>query len=218
MHLHILVHDRQDLRDDRASSWADPPPTLASGYGVLGETDLGKRPTAILDEHETKVKKWVQKANPYELKAAVATAVEHTLFGKFRAELWDMTEERKFGTSPEEDILKYDLWLKKMEISETKPHAVFPEPPEKEDGSTEQGTEAYKAYWKKIERKGGASNLSVDSTTPSRSGDSVPSSSPAEPTPSQSASPTGITPDAKRKLVLEGGIGHAYTFLHTIHK
>ena len=95
-----------------------------------------------------------------------------------------------------------------------------------------ENPELYKEYWKKFHRKDATSNLSVSTdTTPARttSSTSTPSGGgwtqeewadwlngvwkPASdegssaPTPTGSAnSSTGITPDCKRKLVLEGGV------------
>ena len=194
-----------------AAGW-ELPHTLASGYGTLNEGDLKKTPVQVLDAHETLVKNWLQTANHYQVEAAVKTAADHQYFHKFRRDFWDQAEEQKFGSSPKEDVLKFDMWLKKIEISENGPKKFNTEPPqpspatisreEMEVQKDEKNKGAYQDYWKKYERKNGSSNLSTASTT-------EPSSSPQSATPSPAsvasrASPTGITPECKKRLDLGG--------------
>ena len=201
------------------------------------------QPILLLDEHEKRVSDWAGKANPYELNAAVKTAVDHEFFDTFKTSIWDHTEDRKFGTSPHEDLLQFDMWLKKKEISDKKAPAapVTPSPPKKDTAEIQppaENPELYKEYWKQFHRKDATSNLSTSTdTTPARttSATSTPSGGgwtqqewadwlngvrkasdggSSAPTPTGSGkSSTGITPDCKRKLVLEGG-ATIYIFIY----
>ena len=189
------------------------PPTLVSGYGVLTKDDLGKPPPVILESHEKKVKAWLEQANPYALKALVESCVNNSHFKIFKQNLWDTVEDRKFGDKPCEDILRFDVWLKKMEISESKPSPVLIRGSKTTSPSTESelvppaNPEAYKAYWDQYKRKGAGdlktpSRESLSSTTvPSPA---LPSPPLASSSPSTSGCETGITPECKRKLSLEG--------------
>ena len=217
-----------------------PPPTLASGYGIMDGADVNKPPAQILDEHEKRILDWLNKANPYALKAAVDSVFSNQYWGDYKKNLWDPVEGRKFGEQPHliADVVKFDMWLKKYEISEKKPSPPTKSPPAKSTalpsppkasppkasppmaspavpatpGSSEieppQNPEAYKKFWEQYKRSNAAEAL----RTPSRESMSTtaPSPNPAGvlSTPSSlspentSGSPTGVTPDCKRKLSL----------------
>ena len=199
----------QELYD--AAGW-ELPHTLASGYATLKEGDFKMTPLQVLDSHETLVKNWLQKANHYQVEAAVKTASNHQYFHKFQHDLWDQVEERQFGSSPKEDVLKFDMWLKKLEISENGPKKYKNNSPQSppaslspEDMEVQKDANnkvAYQDYWKKYERKNGSSNLSTASTTTPPS--SLPSPTPSPATVASRESPTGITPECKKRLNLEG--------------
>ena len=224
--MHIRTDKSPDIcshafkKDGAAALWYQLLPTLASGYGAMTADQWGKSPKVILDEHETRLWEWVQQANPYALKGAVDTACSHSDFPQFNRDLWEPVEARKFGTSPAEDVVRFDMWLKKKEISDSLPTPTI-SPPQKgsnsELGPPPENAEAYKNYWKKFERKGGQSNLSVASTTPGSKSEEALGSSSTTPsrTPSDTSDPaaspdsaTGITPDCKKKLDLEGWTMH----------
>ena len=185
------------------------PPTLASGNGVLMEEDKDVSATKLMDDHERKVKHWLSRAPYHLLENAVETARAHTYFPIFERDLWASMGNHAFGAKLMEDVLKFDMWLKKWEISETKKSIPAPAPaaPVKEETTASEfpppkNPEAYKEYWKKFERKDASSTLSLASTEspPSRE-----SGTPSTPSPSvASDSTTGLTPDCKRKLALEG--------------
>ena len=208
----------------------EPPPTLASGYGTLGEDDFDKNPVKILDDHEKRVKHWLNRANPYTLKAAVDTCYSHLYFNRFKRDLWDQSQDHKFGDQPLGDVLQFDLWLKKLEISESKTTstgspaapAATPSPPAVEkpkpanSGSSDMAItpppnpEAYQNYWNKYKRKNADDFVkdgteSVSTTTPSPAPSSTPS-------PAESGLSSGITPDCKRKLSLEGWLISIFCF------
>ena len=182
------------------------PPTLASGNGVLTDEDEDISASKLMDDHEGKVKRWLSRAPHHVLDAAVETARAHTYFPTFERDLWASMGDHTFGDKPMEDVLKFDMWLKKWEISETKT-ASPSSPAVKEETTTSEipppkNQEAYKEYWKQFERKGASSTLSLASTgTPPSRG----SGTPTTPSPSvASDSTTGLTPDCKRKLALGG--------------
>lgn len=201
----------QELYDE--AGW-ELPHTIASGYATIQEGDLKKNPVQVLDDHETLVKNWLQTANHYQVEAAVKTASNNEYFPKFCRDLWDQLEERKFGSCPKEDVLKFDMWLKKLEISEKGPKKFNnPSPPpaaslsqeELEIQKDENNKGAYQNYWKKYERKNGSSNLSTASTTtPSGSPPSVTPSPPSQASVASRESPTGITPECRKRLDLGG--------------
>ena len=215
-------------------SWDDyqPPPTLASGFGIMDGADIAKPPTQILDEHEKRVLGWLNKfkANPYVMKAAVDAVFSNQYWGDYKTHLWDPVESRKFGEQPHliADVVKFDLWLKKYEISEKKPSPGPVKPPTlpahvpakapaKPAGATPSSSEieppenpeAYKKFWNQYKRSNAADALrtpsreSLSTTVPSPAPTGVLSTpSSLSPANVSASSPTGITPDCKRKLSL----------------
>ena len=149
------------------------PPTLVSGFGVLSDSDMGKAPPLILDSHEKTVKRWLELATPEALKASLDSCYKNTHFAQFKRDLWDSVEERKFGEEPAEDILRFDLWLKKLEISEAMSSKTVakPAPTKTTSPSTASSElpappanpEAYKAYWDQYKRKGACETLRTPS-------------------------------------------------------
>ena len=188
-------------------------PTLASGNGILTESDMVHSSTKLLWDHETQVRDWIAQANPYQLKAAVDTALGHSYFARFKQNLWDTIEERKFGSDPHEDILKFDLWLKKMEISEKKVKTPSPKPDPSNDAdgrlAPPANRQAYQQYWNQYKRQGASTELSTPSTaTPAGSE----GTSPATTSPDASGT-TGITPDAAN-LNVKGQLSIAVDIPH----
>ena len=100
--------------------------------------------------------------------------------------------------------------VEKHEISEKKaayaPN-ISPSSQEPSSPAEDAQSEAYKQYWKKYERKNAGSNLSMptssETTSPGASSESPSTSHAAASAPD---SETGITPDCKRKLQLEGQV------------
>ena len=134
------------------------------------------------------------------LDAAVKDALNHSYFPRFK-DLFETMETSEFGTKPKYDVLKFDMWLKKLEIGEKRRlESPTPSPPEATGDKTaeEPNVEAYKNYWQQFDRKN-ARDLSSVSTTPDSSKDSPSSTTAATSVPAS----TGITPDCKRKLELK---------------
>ena len=91
------------------------PPTLASGFGgVMTEDDHGKSPIEILNDHELKVKAWVQTLDGPAVVKNLKVAASHPYYEKFLSQF----QERKFGTGGRDDIVEFDNWLRKMEVSQ----------------------------------------------------------------------------------------------------
>ena len=199
----LHIHIRQDTLFD-----SEQPPTLVSGYGCMTEEEKGKSPVTVLGDHERKVKQWLNGANKYALKAAIDGCYAHNLFPRFKRDLWDCLESRKFGDVPMNDVLKFDMWLKKMEISEASPAPSLKSTPGSEVIPPPENQEAYKAYWgqfKNLDRKNAVEKLRTPSReTLSTTVPSPPALASATPSPATAASPTGVTPDCKRKLSLSG--------------
>lgn len=162
------------------------------------------------------MKSWMDCVDEKILKSAINTAVSNQHFPQFKRDLWDQVEDRKFGTNMAEDLLHFDMWLKKLEISKNRATLTPPIPkasatpvPAGDETAPVENPEAYKQYWQQFQRKRAASNLSVASTTPSRSPNPEEPRTTTTPSPSPvsgsaTTSPTGMTPDVKKKLVLSG--------------
>ena len=194
----------QDMKD------FTPPPALCSGYGTLTQQDLTKKPLAVLEEREKKVKSWLRNLDATALKTYVDVCLSHERFKKLQMDLWSsVSPDRKFGDQPMMDVLQFDMWLKKSEISETiasrpvsppvtmtTPSSCEVEPP--------ANPEAYKEYWSKRKRQ----NAGALGSTPSReslASAATPSPAPAAastPSPASTGLSAGITPDCKTKLSL----------------
>ena len=164
------------------------------------------------------MKSWVDCVDEKTLKSAINTAVSNQHFPRFKRDLWDQVKDRKFGTNTAEDLLLFDMWLKKLEISKNRAMLTPPIPkvsatpvPAGDETAPVENPEAYKQYWQQFQRKRAASNLSVASATPSRSPNpeedkprTTTTPSPSSVSGSATTSPTGLTPDVKKKLELSG--------------
>ena len=190
------------------------PPLLVCGHGAMTENDMSKPNLQILKDHEERVSKWIDSANPYMFSAAITDAYNHPGFEKFNTELFTPTEDHKFGKESK-DLIQLEVWLKKREITEVKsmssPAPTMTSPPSTatpqgamtggNQGPTAENIEKNK-YWKQFTRKNGNEDLSVASTT---SGTPSPTSDAPTPSPTEGQdSSTGVTPECKRKLDLQG--------------
>lgn len=181
-----------------ASEPMEFPPTCASGYGVMTETDMKKPNLEVLKDHEAKIISWATSADSRTLNMAVKTASNHSLFPDFSRSLHDY----KFGTYPADDVIKFDMWLKKMELSNAAPEATTPQ--------------TGPAYWQKFVRKNAVSSITSASTTPSRSPSERATPSPVPTDTSAPDSETTIS-SVKRKLDLGGcSIGGGWLTNHDI--
>ena len=165
--------------------------------------------------HEKKVKAWVDSVDEAALKVAINTAVSNQHFPQFKRDLWEQVEDRKFGTAMAEDLLRFDMWLKKLEISNNRamlkpptPKTASPVPPPADEkstrresrglqnntGSNSKGSVPIPTFLLLVRLLQGPQiqKKNTSSTTPSTS----PGSAVATPT------PTGITPEVKKKLEL----------------
>ncbi len=88
------------------------PPTVCSGYGCLSEEDVSKSPMTILREHESTLQQWVLTLSPFHLAPHLKVATRHQLFNKYMSQV----QGRKLEDF--KDLIEFDLWLKKLEISE----------------------------------------------------------------------------------------------------
>ena len=94
------------------------PPTMASGFGGMTEDDHGKSPHEILNDHDLKVKEWVQTLDGPAVVKNLKVATAHPYYEKFLSQF----QERKFGSGGRDDLVEFDNWLKKMEVSEKRIH------------------------------------------------------------------------------------------------
>ena len=90
------------------------PPTLASGFGGMTEDDRGKLPIQILSEHESKVKAWVKTLDGPAVVKNLKVATAHPYYDQFVSKF----HKTNFGAGGRDDLVEFDNWLKKMEISE----------------------------------------------------------------------------------------------------
>lgn len=111
-------------KDDPKSRPLDtsPPPTMSSGYGGMSEDDVTKSPVKILSEHEARIRTWVKTLDGPSLVKHLKVAARHQLYEKFVSQ----STNRNFGVHGGDDLVAFDLWLKKFEISEKRP--MFPSP------------------------------------------------------------------------------------------
>ena len=92
-------------------------PLLSCGYGIhFTDDDFLKPPSTILDDHEAKIKPFVENLPQKHLVSVLRTATTHILFEKFMGQL----PNRKFGSAGAKDLVEFDLWLMKSLISEKK--------------------------------------------------------------------------------------------------
>eukprot|EP00438_Fugacium_kawagutii_P032743 Skav208149 [mRNA] locus=scaffold2891:13286:14554:- [translate_table: standard] len=132
----------------------------------MTEDDLSKAPVQVLNDHEKKLLDWIQGCSQEALNAAVSIASNHTYFSQFKRDLWDPVKTHKFGDHAADDVVNFDMWLKKWEISEKQGAKRSPTPTAPSAETTPPNRDAYKEYWKKYERKPGTP---IESTTPGSS-------------------------------------------------
>ena len=98
-------------------TFAEGSPLLSCGYGIhFTDDDFLKPPSTILDDHEAKIKPFVENLSQKHLVSVLRTATTHILFEKFMGQL----PNRKFGSAGAKDLVEFDLWLMKSLISEKK--------------------------------------------------------------------------------------------------
>lgn len=181
------------------------PPTLASGFGV-DEPDPSKTPKQQVEDHVNTITKWFRRCNSREIMHQVHQVMDHPQFKEFQDSL-----SHKFGDEALNDLVNFDVWLKKKCISARIPSP--PAPPASasaavESASAESTTAEpaapspaevaqYKNYWKQ---------LAVTRGSPTPKSPSVPSPLPSSGTPVSTASEY-VTPEAKKKDDAYEGLG-----------
>ena len=186
----------------------EPPPAMFSGYGSMTPEDMEKHPAVVMQEHESKLRTWCKGQTQRDLMGHMKKIAGHAYYDKFMSQF----NNRMFGENGWTDLVEFDLWLKKCEISEKLGRArpVLPSPPSKVTAEsaepakptkppkstsvetsdsmpslTPEEKEKYDDYWKQFKP-------SCESPAASPSG-SVPSA-------------TTKTPDCKRRLDLGEGL------------
>eukprot|EP00435_Cladocopium_sp_Y103_P060416 s132_g22.t1 len=96
---------------------------MASGFGGMTEDDVGKSPVQILNEHDSKVKKWVKTLDGPSVVKNLKVATSHPYYDKFISQF----SKKNFGAGGRDDLVEFDSWLKKVEISEKR--NTTPSPP-----------------------------------------------------------------------------------------
>lgn len=86
---------------------------MASGYGTLSPEDLEKPSVQILREHEATIRAWGSKLSQKTLMGHLKTAMGHRLNKQWMNQF---KPPRRCETL--DALIEFDLWLKKMEISE----------------------------------------------------------------------------------------------------
>lgn len=188
-------------------------PTVMSGYGVLSSQDDGKSSAMILDEHSVKLKSWFETCTKVDLKQQVSRAFDHELF-KLYISMKDGAH--KFGDEPYTDLFDFDMWLKKMELSERLPSVKMEKQPTrhyvKVEGvpvlraDVDKPDALPKLFWTQFskDRLGSAhppASAASTSPTPTCSSGPVP---PSETPPASESGPSQHeTPPVKRRLDLD---------------
>ena len=155
------VHeDKSPPHGDQAADPVDskvdamPPPTMFSGFGELTDEESKLPPAKVLGDHQSKVEKFLGSLSPEDLNAQLKVATRHPQFKHYLAQY--MEKGCKFGAADtcSRDLCTFDVWLKKMAISETlrgnfastppakSPPAKSPPPPPKEASQPPQAAPA----------------------------------------------------------------------------
>ena len=126
-----------------------PPPTMFSGFGELTEEESKLPPAKVLGDHELKVTKFLGSLSPEDLNAQVKVATRNPQFKHYLSQY--VEKGYKFGAPDTcfKDLCAFDVWLKKMAISESlradfasAPPAKSPPPPPKDASQPPQATPA----------------------------------------------------------------------------
>ena len=114
------------LPSEQTSPYQGPPPTISSGYGGMGQGDEKKNANDLITIHENLVRVWMDSISHRELVQHVKQATKHDLYQKFI----DQSPARSmFGQHAKEDLVEFEVWLKKAEIAERLPSLSPPNPP-----------------------------------------------------------------------------------------
>ena len=106
---------------------------MASGFGILSPEDLEKNSDQILREHEASIRAWGSKLSQKTLMGHLKTAMGHRLFKQ-----WMNQFKPPKRCETLDALIEFDLWLKKMEISEN----ISPSPNnEDKSGNDEESKE-----------------------------------------------------------------------------
>eukprot|EP00435_Cladocopium_sp_Y103_P074407 s436_g48.t1 len=170
-----------ELAATKPAELMGPPPFLFSGYGGMTPDDMEKHPTVVMQEHESKVRTWCKGKPMKDVVRLLKNATGHMYYNKFMSQF----KNRSFGANGYEDLVEFDMWLKKYELSEktgrTKPPTpsppakvtVTPTKPTTENSEslpslTPAEKEKYQEYWKQFTPTGeAAANGTPPTASPS---------------------------------------------------
>ena len=92
-----------------------PAPTMASGNGCLSEGDWKKTPFQVMNEHEARIREYFKTLDRKDVVQHLKAAARHPLYQKY---LSQCSPSKRFGEKGVDDVVEYDMWLKKLEIAE----------------------------------------------------------------------------------------------------
>ena len=104
------------------------PPLLCNGNGYLTIGDVGTSNATLLDRHEKAIRAWVKRLDHKTLHHHVANATRHKHFQQYL----DTFPGRRWGkldAHAEEDLIEFDMWLKKKELSDKMSTPTLPSQP-----------------------------------------------------------------------------------------
>ena len=210
-----------------------PPPTMASGNGCLSEGDWKKTPFQVMNEHEARIREYVKTLDRKAVVHHLKVAARHPYFEKYISQC---SPSRRFGEKGIDDVVEYDMWLKKLEIAEKRsgmktepPKNSVPASPPSEPSKTAEPVddhekqtpaqkEAYTDFWSKFKAPKDKVQRFDSPATPTAgtlpTATPSPALTPANPLLSPQGSTT-VTPECKKRLELEGGrslLGSGLTF------
>lgn len=187
---------------------------MTSGYSGLTEADWKKPPAQILREHDQTVRTFANALTQKSLTYHLKLACRNENYSKFIS----LFPGRMFGSKGVEDFVEFEVWLKKLEISQKQEQmraskavtpctaSTTPSPKPTLEKNTTSGVggddistmtpeqkAVYKNYWKKFEKPSTPTASPAPSVGGSVSGSPGPSSV--------------ITPEVKKRLDLEGLVG-----------
>lgn len=137
-----------------------PAPTMASGNSCISDEDWKKTPHQVMKEHETCIREYIATLDRQGVVKHLKLAARHEYFDKFKTQC---SPSKRFGEKGIEDIVEFDMWLKKLEISEkrasipkatpTAPVTTPSQPAIPNDGEVSPAQRAaYDGFWKKFKQ------------------------------------------------------------------
>ena len=108
---------------------------MASGNGCLSESDWKQTPFQVMNQHEARIREYFKTLDRKAVVHHLKVAARHPYYQKY---LSQCSPSKRFGEKGIQDVVEYDMWLKKLEIAEKRAKAgvgkpADPSPPKPAD-------------------------------------------------------------------------------------